>query len=97
MRRKTIGFLFLLVFLPPVIAHAVSEKDFEVQSTENIVNLCTVSPDDPLYHQAINFGHGHLVGAFHYYEATSMGPAGVKLVCSPDPRPSRNTTIDMLI
>jgi hypothetical protein len=40
MRPKTIGFLFLLVFLPPVIAHAVSEKDFEVQTTENILNLC---------------------------------------------------------
>jgi len=26
-----------------------------------------------------------------------MGPGGVKLVCAPDPRPSRNVTIDKLI
>ena len=97
MRPKTIGFLFLLVFLPPVIAHAVSEKDFEVQTTENILNLCAASPADPLYHQAINFCHGYLVGAYHYYEAVSSGPKGIRFVCPPDPMPSRNDTIDAFI
>ena len=97
MRHKTIGFLFLMVFLPPVIAHAVSEKDFEVQTTENIVNLCTVSADDPLYRQAINFCHGYLVGAYHYYQAVSSGPKGIRFVCPPDPMPSRNDTIDAFI
>jgi hypothetical protein len=81
----------------PGLAGVVSETDFEAKTTEEMIKLCSVSPDDPLYQQAINFCHGHLVGAFHYYEATSMGPAGVKLVCPPDPRPSWNTTIDMLI
>ena len=97
MKRKTISLILVMVFWLPVIAGAVSEKDFEAQTTESMVNLCTASPDDPLYHQAINFCHGYLVGAFHYYEATSSGPAGIKLVCTPDPRPSRNATIDMFI
>jgi hypothetical protein len=97
MRRKTSSLLFVLVFLLPVIAGAVNEKDFEVQTTENMINLCTASPDDPLYHQAINFCHGYLVGAYHYYEATAKGPAGIQLVCMPDPRPSRNAAIDMFI
>ena len=97
MRHKTINLLFVLVFLLPVIAGAVSEKDFEVQATENIVNLCTAPPDDPLYHQAVNFCHGYLVGAFHYYEAQTSGPEAIKFVCPPDPRPSRNDTIDMFI
>jgi len=97
MKGKTISFLFMMVFLLPAIAGAVSEKDFEVQTTENIINLCTASPDDPLYHQAINFCHGFLVGAYRYYEAAGSGPGGLKLVCLPDPRPSRNDTIDMFI
>ena len=97
MKRKTISFLFMMVFLLPAIAGAVSEKDFEVQTTENIINLCTALPDDPLYHQAINFCHGFLVGAYRYYEAAGSGPGGLKLVCLPDPRPSRNDTIDMFI
>ena len=97
MRPKTIVMLLAIVILLPGFAGAVSEKDFEVQSTENIINLCTASPEDPLYQQAINFCHGFLVGAYHYHDATSRGPAGIQLVCVPDPRPSRNDTIDMFI
>ena len=97
MRRMTLILLLALAILFPDFAGAVSEKDFEAKTTEEMIKLCTVSPDDPLYRHAINFCHGYLVGAFHYYEATSMGPAGVKLVCLPDPRPSRNTSIDMFI
>ena len=97
MRPKTIVMLLAIVILLPAFVGAVSEKDFEVQSTENIINLCTASPEDPLYQQAINFCHGFLVGAYHYHDATSRGPAGIQLVCMPDPRPSRNDTIDMFI
>jgi hypothetical protein len=97
MRPKTFSLLIVIVFLLPVVAGAVNEKNFEVQTTEDIISLCTTSPDDPLYHQAINFCHGYLVGAYHYYLATSSGPAGIQLVCTPDPRPSRNETIGMFI
>ncbi len=97
MKRKMIIVLLAVGILLPGFAGAVSEKDFEVQSTENIINLCTASPDDPLYHQAINFCHGYLVGAYHYHEAAALGPAGIQLVCAPNPRPSRNDTIDMFI
>ena len=97
MRRKTIILLLTVGILMPGLAGAVNEKDFEVQTTENIINLCTAASDDPLYHQAINFCHGFLVGAYRYYEAAGSGPGGLKLVCLPDPRPSRNETIDMFI
>ena len=89
----TLAFLFLLTGF----AGAVTEKDFEVEITKALVNLCTVSANDPLYHQAINFCHGYLVGAYHYHEAQARGPKGVKLVCLPDPLPSRNEAIDMFI
>ena len=97
MRQRTIILLLIIVFLVPGIAGAVSEKDFEVQTTENLINLCTVSPDDPLYHQAVNFCHGYLVGAYRYYEAAGSGPAGLKLVCLPDPPPSRNDSFAMFV
>jgi len=97
MKRKTIILLLVAAILFPGSAGAVSEKDFEVQTTENIINLCTASPDDPLYHQAINFCHGYLVGAYRYYEAAGSGPAGLKLVCLPDPHPSRNDAFDMFV
>jgi hypothetical protein len=97
MWRKTIILLIMVAILFPGFAGAASEKDFEVQTTENLINLCTASPDDPLYHQAINFCHGYLVGAFHYYEAAGSGPAGLKLVCLPDPPPSRNDSFTMFV
>ena len=97
MRRKTIILLIAVVVLSPGFAGAVSEKDFEAQTTENIINLCTATPDDPLYHQAVNFCHGYLVGAYHYHEAVSSGPKGKRLFCPPDPMPSRNESIGMLI
>ena len=97
MKRKTIILLLVAAILFPGSAGAVSEKDFEVQTTENIINLCTASPDDPLYHQAINFCHGYLVGAYRYYEAAGSGPAGLKLVCLPDPHPSRNDAFAMFV
>lgn len=97
MGYKTISLLFVMVFLMPVMGLALTEKDFEAQSTEEMINLCTASPDDPLYQQAINFCHGYLVGAFHYHEASVSGPKGVRLVCLPDPKPSRNEMIRMFI
>ena len=63
MRRMTIILLLTVGIILPGIAGAASEKDFEVQTTENIINLCTTAPEDPLYHQAVNFCHGLLVGA----------------------------------
>ena len=97
MAFKALFMLLSFFLLLPGLAGAVSEKDFEAQSTENLINLCTAAPGDPLYQQAVNFCHGYLVGAFAYYEAASSGPKGTKLVCPPEPRPSRNEAIKMFI
>ena len=97
MTLKSIFTLLLVVFLLPGFAGAVTEKDFVAETTQALLDLCTVSPDDPLYHQAINFCHGYLVGAYHYYEAQSSGPKGIKFVCPPDPLPSRNDSINKFI
>ena len=87
------GFLAL-----PVLAVAeLTEKQFELKNTQDLIDLCTVAPDDPLYHQAVNFCHGYLVGAYQYYAAAAAGPNGVKLVCFPDSHPTRNQAIDMFV
>jgi len=96
--RIKLIFIFLPFFLIlSVSVGAVSENDFKADTTEQIVNLCTAKVKDPLYHQAVNFCHGYLVGAFDYYEAAHSGPKAFKLVCLPDPPPSRNEAIEMFI
>ena len=97
MIRKAIFILLTVVFLLPGFAGAVSEKDFEVHTAQELINLCSVSADDPLYHQAINFCHGYFEGAYQYYEAMTAGPESEKFVCVPQPKPSRNKAIGMFI
>jgi len=97
MTSRTIGFLLAVLLMLPAVASAVSEKDFKVQTTRNLINLCTAAQDDPLYREAINFCHGYLVGAFHYDQALTAGPKEPKLVCLPNPQPSRNDAIKMFV
>ena len=96
---KFIAWLLLIsaFLLQPGWVGAVSEKDFEAKTTEQILNLCTATPSDPLYPAAVNFCHGYLVGAYHYYAAQHSGPDAPKFVCPPNPPPSRSSSIDMFV
>ena len=83
MVKKLLVLLALMAWAAPALAGGVTPEDFKARTTQNLVNLCSASPDDPLYNQAANFCQGYLVGAFHYYHAISMGEKGEKLVCIP--------------
>lgn len=96
MKSKVMVALASLLLLPALVG-AVTEKDFEMKTTQDLMNLCTVAPDDPLYQQAINFCHGYLVGAYQYYAAAAAGPEGVTLVCFTEPYPTRNAAIGMFV
>ena len=85
------------LILCPLIAQAVTPQNFQVRKTEDIVELCTIPADDPLYVAAIHFCHGYLVGAYQYHEAATTGPGHTPMVCPPSPRPSRNEAIGMFI
>ena len=97
MKGKAMMVALAVLLMLPALAGAVTEKDFEVKTTQNLIDLCTVSPKDPLYNQAVNFCHGFLVGAYQYYVAAAAGPDGVKLVCFPEAPPTRNEAIGKFI
>ena len=97
MKSKVMTLVLAALLALPALAGAVTEKDFEVKTTQNLIDLCTAAPDAPLYNQALNFCHGYLVGAFQYYAAAAAGPEGIKLVCFPEPPPTRNEAIAMFI
>jgi hypothetical protein len=81
----------------PVLVGAVTETDFEAKTTQSLLNLCTASPNDPRYREAIHFCHGYLVGAYHYHVAQTAGEGGKPMVCFPTPAPSRNEGFNMFI
>lgn len=98
MRLKTVSILaFIVAFLSGPIFAATDEEDFFVRTTEDLLNLCTVPEQDELKEEAIHFCHGYLVGAYHYYKASTSGPGAEQLVCLPEPPPSRETAISMFI
>lgn len=97
MKHKAMTITLAMLLILPALAGAVTEKDFEVKTTQNLLDLCTAAPNDPLYQQAVNFCHGYLVGAYSYYEAALGGADANKLVCWPEKRPTRNEAISMFI
>ena len=89
--------LLVAALAVPGVAFAVTDEDFEVKTTRNLLALCTVSTEDARYKEALHFRHGYLVGAFHYYLASVAGPNAKRLVCPPDPPPTRNAAIPAFI
>ena len=98
MKRKLLSFIAMLgILLPGLASSAVTEEDFKAKTTRNLINLCTVSPQDVHYGDAIHFCHGYLVGAYQYSLAESSNDQKEALVCFPEPKPSRNQAIAMFV
>jgi hypothetical protein len=90
--------LVLASFLVPGLAGAaVTDEDFVLATTQNLVNLCSVSPSDPRAKEAIQMCEGYMLGAYHYYLATNSGKNDMRLVCMPSPTPSRNQVAAMFV
>lgn len=97
MKRFTVFVLLMSVLIIPVSTDAVEIVDFQVMKTVDLLDLCTASPEDALYEQAINFCHGYLIGAFHYYVASTIGPGDEQSICFPVPKPTRNEAVGMFV
>ena len=101
MSKKLIRLLVLASLLVPGLAGAaVTDEDFVLSTTRNLVNLCSASADDPRAKEAIQMCEGYMVGAFHFYLATNSGKGDrgdMRLVCMPNPPPSRNEAVAMFV
>lgn len=98
MSLKVLSALVFIMLLCTGVARAITAEDFQVKTTQELIDLCTVSASDPLAQQAIHFCHGYLVGAYHYHVAASEGPEGAKrLVCFPKSGVTRNEAVAMFV
>jgi hypothetical protein len=86
-----------LMLSPGIAAAAVTDEDFTVKTTQNLLNLCAVSADDPRAKEAIQMCQGYLVGAYDYYVAENSGKDSMRLVCMPNPAPTRNEAVAMFV
>ena len=99
MKVKWLVLFFVALLWAPawVAAGAVSEENFVLDTTDDLVAICTVPDSDPLQKEAISFCMGYLVGAYHYHVAENSGPDGNLMVCPPDPRPPRAEVLKMFM
>ena len=99
MYHKLVRILFIAFLLFPNVARAVTADDFLVKTTQNLINLCTVSSKDPQHREAIHMCHGYLLGAFHYHEAAVSALGSQRLVCLPEkgPVPTRDEAVAMFV
>jgi Rap1a immunity proteins len=88
------GLLLAGLLALPLPAAAATEKNFVVNDSQDLLELCSVAPADALYREALHFCHGYLVGAYAYMRAATGGPNAPRLVCFPNPPPTRNQAID---
>lgn len=98
--RKLFNYVVLAIpcmFFAGNLSAKVTEEDFKVKTTRNLLNLCTAAEDDAQSAEAIHFCHGYLVGAFHFYNAQVANEQNDQLFCLPEPKPSRNETIGKFV
>jgi hypothetical protein len=70
-------------------AEAVTRDDFLMQTTQDLVDVCSVKPGDPSYEGALGFCLGYEVGAFQYYLALAAASPQDSFICLPEPSPLR--------
>lgn len=74
-------------------APPLTENNFQVKSTGDLVRLCEAKPADTTGVAALHFCHGFAVGAYQYYQIVSAAEGKKPLFCPPNPTPSRNQLI----
>lgn len=72
---------------------AVSDSDFQMRTTADLVDLCSASPTDSMGTAALNFCHGFALGVYRVLEEQNAARRTGKLFCISQPTPSRNEAI----
>src|SRR5262249_21563737 len=72
--RRFVWVIGIAICLWPFLSGGATRDEFLMRTTQDYVNLCSTSPDDPMYAAAMGFCHGYGVGAYHYYLAETAGP-----------------------
>jgi hypothetical protein len=69
--------------------------DFEVNTAQDLVDLCSVDAGNELYADALQFCYGFFEGMIHYHDRL-VGPETQPIVC-PTGRVTRQDIVDMYI
>jgi len=62
---------------------AAAPQDRHVTTMGDLIELCSVSVDDPLYNAAMGFCLGYIDAALDYHAALTAGPTNAAITCPP--------------
>ena len=81
----------------PLAGHAaVTEDTFQLRSTGDLLELCSITPQDRLGTAALNFCHGFGIGAFRVLQEV-QSVRGLRMFCVPDPVPTRSDALTAFV
>ena len=71
----------------------VTEENFHLRTTGDLVALCSPAQTDRLMTAALNFCHGYAIGTYRVLAEVDAARRGPKLTCLPAPTPTRHGAI----
>jgi hypothetical protein len=74
-------FIAITAMLASSQAVALNPEGFQVETTGHLVELCSVSRDDPLYNAAMGFCLGYVDSAIDYHQALTAGDKYDPIAC----------------
>jgi hypothetical protein len=95
--RKLAFAIALLLFLPSLAGAGVTEQDFTLDTTEDLIDLCSVDPQDPHAVAAIHMCHGYVTGLVHFHIVVGRVFEGNVYCMDEEERPTRDQAVAMLV
>lgn len=74
-------------------ARAVTQDDFLLRNTADLVNLCSAASGDPLATAAVNFCEGFGLGVFRVLDETEAAHKRRQIFCMPSQGPTRTQAV----
>jgi hypothetical protein len=98
MRTTVLAAAGVLFAGAPLAASAqLTTEDFQIRSAADLVDLCSATAASEVAKEAIHFCHGFVSGAWQYHQAQAAGPEGRRIVCPPEPPPTRDEAVAMFV
>ncbi len=94
--RKTLCAAGAAMMLFSAQGSAATPENYVVQTTGDLVKLCSVNEGHDLYRSARGFCLGFLEGAWEYHQALTAGASFTALAC-PGPDVTRDQAADVFV
>jgi hypothetical protein len=78
-------------------AQQLTQDNFLLRNSGDLIALCSAAQNDPLYTAAANFCQGFVVGVVRVLNEEDSAHRAGRLFCLPEPPPSRNQGIANLV